>query len=126
MRTPDGSFIVGVVTPTNGSTYIFVYEVASGVILRNRTTAGQSSVISMAPDGSRFMAGFTMYDTATLAVIAQQNNANAPFTFYLRIQHHAERGRQRLHARTAPRSTAPSTPRRPPSRRRPRFLPRCW
>ena len=35
----------------------------------------------MAPDGSRFMAGMTMYDTATLAVIAQQNNANAPFTF---------------------------------------------
>jgi DNA-binding beta-propeller fold protein YncE len=81
MRTPDGTFIVGVITPTNASTYIFVYEVASGVILRNRTTSGQSSVISMAPDGSRFMAGFTMYDTATLAVIAQQNNANAPFTF---------------------------------------------
>ncbi len=81
MRTPDGTFIVGVVTPTAGSTYIFVYEVASGVILRNRTTSGQSSVISMAPDGSRFMAGFTMYDTASLAVIAQQNNANAPFTF---------------------------------------------
>jgi len=81
LRTPDGSFIVGVITPTAGSTYIFVYEVASGVILRNRTTAGQSTVISMAPDGSRFMAGFTMYDTATLAVIAQQNNANAPFTF---------------------------------------------
>jgi DNA-binding beta-propeller fold protein YncE len=81
MRTPDGTFIVGVITPTAGSTYIFVYEVASGVILRNRTTSGQSSVISMAPDGSRFMAGFTMYDTATLAVVAQQNNANAPFTF---------------------------------------------
>src|ERR1035438_9332355 len=81
LRTPDGSFIVGVITPTAGSTYIFVYEVASGVILRNRTTAGQSTVISMAPDGSRFMAGFTMYDTATLAVVAQQNNANAPFTF---------------------------------------------
>jgi YVTN family beta-propeller protein len=81
LRTPDGAFIVGVITPTNASTYIFVYEVASGVILRNRTTAGQSTVISMAPDGSRFMAGFTMYDTATLAVVAQQNNANAPFTF---------------------------------------------
>ena len=81
LRTPDGNFIVGVITPTNASTYIFVYEVASGVILRNRITAGQSTVISMAPDGSRFMAGFTMYDTATLAVIAQQNNANAPFTF---------------------------------------------
>jgi DNA-binding beta-propeller fold protein YncE len=60
MRTPDGSFIIGVITPTNASTYIFVYEVASGVILRNRTTAGQSSVISMSPDGSLFMAGFTM------------------------------------------------------------------
>jgi len=81
LRTPDGSFIIGVITPTNASTYIFVYEVASGVILRNRITAGQSTVISMAPDGSRFMAGFTMYDTATLAVVAQQNNANAPFTF---------------------------------------------
>ncbi len=81
LRTPDGMFIVGVITPANGSTYIFVYEVASGVILRNRITSGQSTVISMAPDGSRFMAGFTMYDTATLAVVAQQNNANAPFTF---------------------------------------------
>ncbi len=41
--------------------------------------SGQSSVLSMSPDGSRFMAGFTLYDTATLAVIAQQNIANAPF-----------------------------------------------
>ena len=81
LRTPDGQYIVGVITPTNASTYIFVYEVASGIVLRNRTTSGQSSVLSMAPDGSRFMAGMTMYDTATLAVIAQQNNTNAPFTF---------------------------------------------
>ena len=81
MRTPDGQFIVGVITPTNNSTYIFVYEAASGVVLRNRTTAGQSSVISMAPDGSRFMAGLVMYDTATLAVIGQTSNANAPFSF---------------------------------------------
>jgi YVTN family beta-propeller protein len=81
LRTPDGQFIVGVITPTNGTTYIFVYEVASGVVLRNRTTSGQSTVISMAPDGSRFMAGMAMYDTATLAQIAQQSNANAPFTF---------------------------------------------
>ena len=28
LRTPDGNFIVGVITPTNASTYIFVYEVA--------------------------------------------------------------------------------------------------
>jgi hypothetical protein len=81
LRTPDGQFIVGVITPTNASTYIFVYEVASGVVLRNRTVSGSSTVLSIAPDGSRFMAGMTMYDTATLGVIAQQNNANAPFTF---------------------------------------------
>jgi hypothetical protein len=81
MRTPDGQFIVGVIPPTASSTYIFVYEVASGVVLRNRTVAGASSVLAMSPDGSRFMAGMAMYDTSTLAVIAQQNNANAPFTF---------------------------------------------
>jgi YVTN family beta-propeller protein len=81
LRTPDGQFIVGVITPTNGSTYVFVYEVASGIVLRNRTISGQSSVLSMAPDGSRFMAGFTLFDMATLSVIAQENNANAPFPF---------------------------------------------
>ena len=81
LRTPDGQFIVGVITPSASSTYIFVYEVASGIVLRNRTISGASTVLSMAPDGSRFMAGMTMYDTATLGIIAQENNANAPFTF---------------------------------------------
>lgn len=81
LRTPDGSLIVGVITPSTSTTYIFVYEVVSGVVLRNRTISGASSVLSMSPDGSRFMAGFTMFDTATLAVLGQQNNANAPFTF---------------------------------------------
>jgi DNA-binding beta-propeller fold protein YncE len=79
-RTPDGQFIVGVIPPTNATTYVFVYEVASGVVLRNRIVQGASSVLSMSPDGARFMAGFTLYDTATLSVIAQQSNANAPFT----------------------------------------------
>ncbi len=81
MRTPDGSNIVGVITPTSSSTYIFVYQVASGIVLQNRTISGSSSVLSISPDGTRFMAGMTMYDTSTLAIIAQQNNANAPFTF---------------------------------------------
>jgi len=81
LRTPDGQYIVGVITPSNSSTYVFVYEVASGVVLRNRTTAGQSSVLSMAPDGSRFMTGLAMYDTATLAVLGQMSHLNAPFSF---------------------------------------------
>jgi DNA-binding beta-propeller fold protein YncE len=80
-RTPDGQFIVGVIPPTNANTYIFVYEVASGVVLRNRTVAGASTVLSMSPDGARFMAGMAMYDTSTLNVVAQESNANAPFPF---------------------------------------------
>ena len=78
--TPDGQFIIGLTTPTTTSTYLFVYEVASGTIIRSRTVTGQSTVLSVAPDGSRFMAGFTLYDSATLGVIAQANNANAPWT----------------------------------------------
>ena len=122
MRTPDGTFIVGVITPTNSNTYIFVYEVASGVILRNRTTSGQSSVIAMAPDGSRFMAGFTMYDTATLSVVAQQNNANAPFTTAAAVTRWPISAAASSR-RTEPRSTALSTPRPIPTRLRPRIPP---
>lgn len=83
IRTPDGQFIVGLTNPGNNgaNTYLFVYEVASGTILRSRQVSGQSTTLSIAPDGSRFMAGFTMYDTASLSVIAQQSNANAPFSF---------------------------------------------
>jgi YVTN family beta-propeller protein len=81
LRTPAGDYIVGGITPTSSTTYFFVYEVASGAVLRNRTIAGASTVLAMAPDGSKFMAGFTMFDIGTLAILAQQNNANAPFAF---------------------------------------------
>ena len=80
ITTPDGNFIIGLTTPTTTTTYLFVYEVASGTIINSRSVTGQSTVLSVSPDGSRFMAGFTMYDTATLGVIAQANNANAPWT----------------------------------------------
>ena len=79
--TPDGNYIVGIASPTATTTYLFVYEVSSGSILRSRTVAGQSTVLAIAPDGSRFMAGYTLYDTATLSILGQMNNANAPFPF---------------------------------------------
>jgi YVTN family beta-propeller protein len=83
LRTQVGQFIIGMVainqTANNANTALFVYEVASGVVLKNRTVTGQSTVLSMSPDGSKFMAGSTLYDTATLAVIAQMNSANLPF-----------------------------------------------
>lgn len=83
VRTPDGQFLIGMVainqTATTAQTTLFVYEAASGVVLRSRTVTGQSSVLSVSPDGSKFMAGSTLYDTATLAVLAQMNTANLPF-----------------------------------------------
>ncbi len=80
-RTPDGQYIVGLTNPTATSTYMFVYEVSSGSILRSRTVTGQSTVLAVSPDGSRFMAGFTLYDVGTLSVLGQMSNANAPFSF---------------------------------------------
>ena len=91
-RTPDGKYIIGfsstaIVTTTNTTTsqpVIYVYETASGTLLRSRTigvtsTTPPSSVLAMAPDGASFMAGATLYDVTTLNVIAQQNSENAPF-----------------------------------------------
>ncbi|MDW8131685.1 MAG: beta-propeller fold lactonase family protein, partial [Bryobacterales bacterium] len=81
IATPDGQYIVGLTNYTASAMMLFVYEVSSGTILRSRAVSGQSSVLSMAPDGSRFMAGFTMYRTSNLNVVAQQSTANSPFPF---------------------------------------------
>ena len=79
-RTPDGNFIIGLSTVnSNAQTIVFVYEVNSASVLRSRTVTGQSTVLSVSPDGSRFMAGYTLYDTATLNVVGQYNAANVPF-----------------------------------------------
>lgn len=77
--TPDGSLIVGVNIPNNTTRTVFVYEVASGIILRSRTVNNISSVISVSPDGQKFMSGLTLFDINTLEVLAQQNLANAPY-----------------------------------------------
>ncbi|MCL4402937.1 MAG: hypothetical protein M1436_09795, partial [Acidobacteria bacterium] len=82
LASRDGSLIVGVNNAGNNrSRTVFVYDVASGTVLRSRTVANASTILSISPDGSEFMAGPTMFDTATLSVLAQQNTANAPFVF---------------------------------------------
>ena len=79
-RTPDGRLIVGVSVINNSTqTVAYVYEVASAVVLRNRTVTGQSTTLAMSPDGAKFMAGFSMFETATLEVLAQESTASAPF-----------------------------------------------
>lgn len=81
MRTPDGNHILGVSNITNNtSTIVYLYEPASTTVITSRIVVGQSATMSISPDGSTFMAGFTHYDMATLNVLGQQNIANAPFT----------------------------------------------
>ena len=73
MASRDGRFIIGLNNPTTTTRQVFVYEVASGSVLRSRSVTSISSVLSVSDDGSRFMAGLTLFDSMTLAVIAQQN-----------------------------------------------------
>lgn len=81
-RTPDGRFIVGLSTVNNNTqTVLYLYEVVSGTVLSSRTVTGQSTVLSMSPDGSKFMAGFTLYNTQTLQAVAQMTTTNIPFNF---------------------------------------------
>ncbi len=77
--TVDGNFIVGVNIPNNNQRVVFVYEVASGIVLRSRAVNNISSVLSVSPDGKKFMSGLTLFDLETLEILAQQNLANAPY-----------------------------------------------
>jgi uncharacterized protein (TIGR03437 family) len=81
LATRDGSQIIGVNNTSANTRSIFVYEVSSATVLRARTVNFVSNVLSISPDGSRFMAGLTLFETATLTVLAQQNAANAPFSW---------------------------------------------
>jgi uncharacterized protein (TIGR03437 family) len=79
VTTPDGAYIIGVNIPNNNNRVVFVYEVASGTILRSRVINNISSVLAISPDGRKFMSGLNLIDTETLEVLAQQNLANAPY-----------------------------------------------
>ncbi len=79
IATADGLRIIGLNAPNNSSRAVFVYEVASGTVPRSRQVSGLSTVLSVSPDGTKFMAGLTLFETDTLIVLAQQNAANAQF-----------------------------------------------
>ena len=80
---PGGEYILGMVainqTAATAQTTLFLYEVSSGIVLKNRTVTGQSTILSMMPDGTRFMAGSTLYDSRSLAVLGQMSTSNLPF-----------------------------------------------
>jgi uncharacterized protein (TIGR03437 family) len=77
----DGKYIIGVNNPTATTRVVFVYETASGTVLRSRTVANLSTVLAVGPTGAKFMAGPVLFDATTLQVLAQENAANAPFAF---------------------------------------------
>ena len=81
IATPDGKYIIGANMVSTSSQTVFVYESASATILRSRSVSNISSVLSVSPDGSRFMSGLSLFDTATLAITAQQNAANSLYPF---------------------------------------------
>ncbi len=84
LTTRDGNFIIGANIINGAATsnrVVFVYEVASGTVLRSRILTNLSNVLSISPDGARFMAGYSLIDTATLTILAQENVANSPFAF---------------------------------------------
>jgi uncharacterized protein (TIGR03437 family) len=80
--TPDGKTIAGV-NEQAASRAVWVYDVASGTVLRSRVVANSppSPILAISPDGSRLLSGSILFDAATLLVLAQQNANNAPFTF---------------------------------------------
>jgi uncharacterized protein (TIGR03437 family) len=78
----DGRFIVGININSivgAGQRAVFVYETASGTVLRSRLIQNSSSVLSVSADGGRFMAGLSLLESSSLAILAQNNLANAPF-----------------------------------------------
>jgi len=81
MASADGRIIVGLNNPNTTTRQIFVFEVASGSVLRSRSVTSISNVLAVSPDGSRFMAGLSLFDTETLAIVAQQNTANSLYPF---------------------------------------------
>ncbi|MCU1261213.1 MAG: hypothetical protein JWO80_4098, partial [Bryobacterales bacterium] len=84
ITTADGKSIIGANVISGGAAnnrVVFIYEVASATVLRSRIVTNLSNVLSVSPDGSKFMAGASLFDTQTLSIVAQQNVANSPFAF---------------------------------------------
>jgi uncharacterized protein (TIGR03437 family) len=78
------TFLAGLVTTASGNLIIgltanvglivnrlFVYEVASGTVLRTRNVSGMRAILSASTDGSRFMAGPFLFDTQTLTIVGR-------------------------------------------------------
>jgi uncharacterized protein (TIGR03437 family) len=79
--TVDGAKIIGVNQLANGTRTVFVFDVASSTVFAARNIAATSPILAVSPDGTEFLSGPLLFETATLLVLAQQNAANSPFVF---------------------------------------------
>ena len=75
VTTASGNFIIGLSTNR-----LFVYEVASGTVLRSRNVTGLRAILSASTDGSRFMAGPFLFDTQTLTIIGRTGTVSPALT----------------------------------------------
>src|SRR5664279_2313001 len=77
----DGNFLY--VTASGPPSALYAIDLTSNRMAYSQALASTPQGVETGIDGRVLVAmtGFTMYDTATLVVVAQQNNANAPFTF---------------------------------------------
>ncbi len=76
----DGKTIIGVHEQAS-SRYVFVYDVASAKVLGSRNLSGISPVLAVSPDGSQFLSGAMLFDSASLLLLGQQNAINSPYVF---------------------------------------------
>src|SRR6267142_3188324 len=72
------TFVAGLVTTASGNliiglsnTRLFVYQAASGTVLRSRNVSGLMAILSASTDGTRFMAGPFLFDTQTLTILGR-------------------------------------------------------
>jgi uncharacterized protein (TIGR03437 family) len=79
VASPDGQFIAGSYAIAAAQRALFIYESASGTLLRSRVIGETSNVLAISPDASKVMAGLRLFDASTLQVLAQQNAANIPY-----------------------------------------------
>lgn len=79
VSSADGRYIVGVNLPNTATRAVYVYEVASSTILRARTVGNISNVVAVSNDGTKLMSGPNLFETATLAALAQHTVSNVPY-----------------------------------------------
>lgn len=77
----DGRTIIGVHDLANNTRTNFVFDVNSSTVLAARNFPVITPALAVSPDGSQFLSGPTLFESSTMAVLAQQNTANAPFTY---------------------------------------------